>query len=71
MVSLAGKHRNEECLLNLFEQMHSFSQLLCEGRAEWIIYRMEAHACPVSGSAKLVKGWLFFFMNGDVFFSVE
>lgn len=76
MVALAGKHGNEEHLPNLCEQTHSFSWLLVEWRAEWIIYSMEPHACPVSGSeckmsAKLAKGWLFFFMNGSVFFNVE
>lgn len=71
MVALAGKPRNEECLPNLYEQMHSFSWLLVEGRAEWIIYSMEAHACPISGSgcemsAKLAKGWLFFYFLMEV-----
>lgn len=70
MVALAGKHRNEEYLPNLYEQMHPFSWLLVEERAEWIIYSMEAHACPISGSecemsAKLAKGWLFFFFVNE------
>lgn len=41
MVALAGKHGNEECLPNLYEQMCSFSWLLVEGRAECVIYSME------------------------------